>query len=481
MTGTDNLDFDSANGILIDNEIQWVITQFTDMFGELRSFSLPVKSYLSGAIWRHGVNFDGSSVGYRQAEDSDITAKPDPTTLHILPVDPSNGQRRARVTCSVFDSRNGQPYYADPRQIADRTFKKANEAGYKFTNFLPEMEFYLFTSRKSAMVQNDVWSNESSIGIGHLYGIPDLIEPNLGTLYTSKPRRGYALSAPKDKGEAYRNELSTLLEDLGIPVKYHHHENGTSQMEVEFDFLPSLVQTADAVANYKYYGRIVAQKYGYIPCFMPKPLFADAGNGMHVHMYLGGENDNRFYDKDNPDGLSQEARYYIGGILDHAAGMAAITNPTVNSYKRLVPEFEAPVYTAWSMHNRTTMVRIPAKFGDKSAIDVEARQSDTSANPYLAFSTILAAGLDGIKKKIEPGDPINEDVNKLSASQRKELGIGQLPRTLQEALDLMETDDLVKDTLGNECFERYMEIKKKEVFQFNVHISTWEHWMYFDI
>ncbi|MEM2899293.1 MAG: type I glutamate--ammonia ligase [Thermoplasmata archaeon] len=469
---------EEKNEVLKKENIVWVQAQFVDLCGYLRSVSVPAKELYDGDFWFKGENFDGSSVkGFANVDCSDMTLIPDAKTLQVMPYGDGE-QKTARVVCDIINPRTGKPFEGDPRAIAKRTMENAENMGYDKTWFSPELEFYVFRNTYEAMLHNDIWTNDHIRGGGIHNVIPNVLPP-IG--YTMKPKSAYFAAAPIDETESFRNEFSSILHKMGIKVKYHHHEGGCHQQEVEFAAMPSVVDASDASVLYKLLSRLVAKRHGLLVTYMPKPMFADAGSGMHAHIHLWKKGNNVFYDENDKYKLSQTARYFIGGILSHARAMCAITNPTINSYRRLVPGFEAPTYVAWSSMNRTALVRIPAFKGDPLKVNIEPRHADTSANPYLAFAVLLHCGLDGIKKKIEPGEPINENLYKMNAERRKELGIKTLPQTLGEALDEMESDEVIKEALGKHAFESFLELKRTEWSNFCTYVSPWEHHHYFDI
>ncbi len=468
----------AKNELLKKENIVWVQAQFVDLCGYLRSVSVPAKELYEGEFWHKGENFDGSSVnGFAAVDSSDMTMIPDPTTLMIMPYGEGE-QKSARVVCDVFNPRTGKFFEGDPRAIARRSMETAANMGFDKTWFSPELEFYVFRSTYDAAIHNDVWTTDHVRGGGVNNTIPNMLPP---AGYTMKPKSAYFATAPIDETEAFRNEFSDMLLKKGIRVKYHHHEGGCHQQEVEFSAIPSVVEAADASILYKLLSRIIAKRHGLIVTYMPKPMFADAGSGMHAHIHLWSKGKNVFYDENDNYKLSQRARYFIGGILAHARSMTAVTNPTVNSYRRLVPDFEAPTYISWSHMNRTALVRIPAYKGDPQKVNIEPRHADTSANPYLAFAVLLHCGLDGIKKKIDPGEPVNENLYKMTPQRRKELGIKTLPQTLGEALGEMESDGVIEGALGKHAFEAFLEVKRKEWANFCTYVSPWEHHHYFDI
>mgnify|MGYP001038818656 CR=1 FL=1 len=473
---------EEANMLLRESDVFWVQCQFVDIPGRLRSYSVPAEDFLSGAVWENGMSFDGSSVGLREAEDSDLLSVPDPSTLRVLPYG-EGPHRMARVVVDILHPAHRRPFEMDPRNVALRADDRVREAGADRAWVQPELEFYLLKSREKLAREMSV---KEAISPGPM-GPPEVhprrfaSDPALLSDYTIAPKGGYFAPVPLDITDTFRNEFSYQLNLLGVPIKYHHHEGGGKQVEIEFKHMPSVREAADTSVLYKFLSRVVAQRHGFIPTYMPKPLDHDAGNGMHVHQWLERDGEPWFHDLDDEHGLSQEGRYYIGGIMEHARAMCAVTNPTVNSYKRLVPEFEAPVYVAWSPRNRTALIRIPSPFSKKRTGDIEVRHPDTSSNPYLAFAVVVWSGLDGIRRRIDPGDPITGDVTKLSRSRMRELDVQRLPATLEEALELMETDDLVREALGRELFDRFLEIKNREILEHNVYVSPWEVERYFDI
>ncbi len=470
---------EQANEILKKENVKWVEVQFSDVFGRNRCVFLPVRKFVDGHAWERGVNFDGSSIGFLATDDSDMNAYPDPNTLMILPFEDSPGEKTAIVICDIRDVNTKQNFPGDPRSIAKNSERVLGERGFDGVNILSEMEFFVFKSMEAAQIENDVWGMDSNIGGGSLKVIPTHIKPLVDHDYIIKPKQGYFLAPPEDRVAGYRHQLSNLMEEFGFPVKYHHHENGNGQHEIEFEFIEGVTKPADACVIFKQMSRLLSQDRGFVPTFMPKPLFADLGSGQHAHQYLTKDGKNAFFDADDPDHLSQIGRYYIGGILEYASDMAAITNPITNSYKRLIPEFEAPVFKSWSFRNRTALIRVAAPT-HKAHIDVEPRQADPTCNPYLAYSLFIHAGLEGIKKKIDPGEPVIGDVTKLSKREMKEKGIEILPTTLENALEFMETSDFVKGILGQNLFDHYLEKKHEELFAKRIYVSPWEHYMYFN-
>ena len=470
--------FDEANRILKESGLSWVQTLFTDLLGNIRAVSIPSENYLSGVIWEQGTNFDGSSTTFRKSENSDMTALPDPATFRIIEV---REQKTAFVFCNLLLPQTKEIFEGGPRSVAIRAAERAADLGYT-PWFQPEIEFYVFNSIQEAIMENDVWSRDARIGVGSSFVVPNIIQDFTKSKYLAKPKQHYFSPPPFDRFARFREELASLLKSVDVPVKYHHHELGTHQMEIELGNMPGPVVSGDAILIHKFISRLLGAEYDFLPSYMPKPIFADAGNGLHAHMFLEDTESgvNTFSDPDDEHGLSQTARYFIGGLLEHAQGMTAITNPTINSYKRLVPEFEAPVFITWSPMNRTALVRVPAN-ADPEKVDIEYRSPDPACNPYLAFALLLQAGLEGIQKKIDPGDPLNSDPSKMSKAECRELGIKQLPATLTKALEAMESDELVKRALGTEVFELFLDLKWEEMKENQIFVSAWEIYKYFEV
>lgn len=470
-----------ANDALRSAGSRWVQVHFADLLGGLRSFTVPAEDLLSERLWDEGTGFDGSSVkGLARVEASDLRAIPDPASLVVaqlcggaLPV--------ARALADIFDPGTGKRHEGDSRYIAEKAMQALRRAGFDEARLSPELEFSLFRSRMDALVQNDVWSPASAQGSGHLMVVPELVEAHHPSSFRVLPGSAYFSAPPLDETEAFRNDFGSALQDFAVPVKFHHHEGGLGQVEVEVKAMPCARQMGDACLTYKGLARLIASHHGLVPTFMPKPIRADSGNGMHVHISLWRGGESAFFDLADEYHMSQTMRYFIGGILEHASGCAAVTNPTVNSYKRFVPEYEAPVFIAWSPVNRTALVRIPARHANPGSINCEPRHSDPSANPYLAFSVLLEAGLDGIRKKMDPGPPINENVFRMSRERRRELGIRRLPGSLGEAIEAMESDELVRKVLGGATYDVYLELKRAEWRTFCSEVTSWEHAIYFNV
>ncbi|MDG6224516.1 MAG: glutamine synthetase, partial [Candidatus Thermoplasmatota archaeon] len=351
----------------------------------------------------------------------------------------------------TFTSDGSRPFSMDPRNALKRCKEHLISMGYKRAHLQPELEFYLFKE------DSDI---EDMVGERSILDI--------------QPKKGYFASIPLDNTDAFRNEFTSNLLKAGLDIKFHHHEGGADQVEIEFKHVPDIIECADAAMLYKLLSRLTAREFGYFVSYMPKISDVDSGNGMHIHAWLEGENGSAFVDQRKDMELSKTALHFIGGILSHARATCIVTNPTINSYKRLIPQFEAPVYASWGYRNRTTMVRIPGSPGSRRVGDIEIRHADTSCNPYLAFTVLIQAGLDGIEKGIEPPAPLDTDPNKLSEGQKKEQGVELLPSSLSEAVDAALSDDIVRLSLGSELFDALIERKSREAVEYRKHVGEWE-------
>ncbi len=417
------------------HNIRWIQLQFTDLIGRLRVLHIPVERFLHEVI-PDGIGFDGSSVGMAKVEKSDMIIVPDLSTFLILP----HEENEARVIGNIYDATK-QPFFGDPRFILQRAKEHVMKNGFDEIKFSPEMEFYVFDDQEDGS-------------------------------YDINEKQGYFIPSPFDNVKAFRKKVSEYLLDSNINVKYHHHESGKNQHEVEIKSL-DVLDAADYCIYFKFLTRDVARRFNLVVTFMPKPFSHDAGSGMHAHVALYKNHKNMFFDESDPYHLSQIARYFIGGILDHSRGMAAIANPTLNSYKRLIPNFEAPIYIAWARHNRSSLIRIPAR----KNIDVEIRNGDPAANPYLFFATLLYAGLDGIKKKITY-EPIEKNIYKMS-EESTTLGIKKLPTNLFEALEELQSDTTIIQAIGKDVIDLFVETKIKEWQQYIAEITNLEYKLYF--
>ncbi len=421
------------------DNIKFVQLWFTDLHGHNKSVDIPqhkLKESLSRGTW-----FDGSSIdGFARIEESDMFLKPDAGTYAVLPW--SNKDRRvARFICDV-SSKDGNPFSGDPRHILRRSIAKAEEMGYVY-NVGPELEFFLFKGSNG-------------------------LEPIL------HDDAGYFDAAPSDLAKEVRNDIVEAIEELGLEVEMSHHEVAPGQHEIDFKYGDALTQ-ADRAITFKHAVKSIADKHGLLASFMPKPKGEINGSGMHVHQSLFKGDENIFYNEGGLYHLSDVARYFIAGQLEHIKEISLITAPEVNSYKRLVPGFEAPVYICWAQQNRSALIRIPGySEGREQSTRAELRCPDPSANPYLAFAAMLGAGLDGIERRLEPPKPVEEDVYDFDEKQLKAHGIDTLPESLGEAIHYFKNSKLAKEILGEHTFNKYLEAKKKEHDEYRLKVTPWE-------
>ncbi|MFQ9600744.1 MAG: type I glutamate--ammonia ligase [Flavonifractor plautii] len=426
-----------------EEDVEFIRLQFTDIFGQLKNVAITA-SQIEKAV-NDQVMFDGSSIeGFVRIDESDQYLYPDLDSFAIFPWRPSHG-RVARLICDVHDP-DGKPFVGDPRHVLKRALKWAEERGFDAFNVGPEAEFFLF--------QTD-----------------DEGKPTTRT----NDEAGYFDLGPLDHGEGTRREICMALEQMGFEIEASHHEVAQGQHEIDFKYADAL-RTADNIMTFKLAVKTLAQKNGLHATFMPKPIFGINGSGMHTNMSLFQGGKNAFYDPDDPKGLSKEAYSFIAGLLAHVKGMAAVTNPLVNSYKRLVPGYEAPCYLAWSASNRSALIRIPAARGQSTR--VELRSPDPACNPYLELALCLAAGLDGIEKGLTPPPEVTENIFDMNAADRKVHGIDSLPDSLEEAIHALEADPLVLDTLGEHVAANYIEGKRKEWEEYRTRVSSWEREKY---
>jgi glutamine synthetase len=413
---------------------------------------------------------------------------PDPETLKVIPWITDEKQKSAIVLGDVHEAFGGmEPSEVCPRgYVAKRAAEKAKKMGYT-GYFGPEPEYFVFKSIDPTKLVWDLWVSPEG-GEHDSWGAPRVMpespEITPGKL-TLRPKDAYFRPPPEDTTIEYRNEVAQILEDdFGFEIEMHHHEVATAgQIEVDFKY-GELLESADRVIYFKFVAKNLAKKHGLIATFMPKPVYLDNASGMHVHNSLWKDETNVMYDEDDEYAeLSQVGRYFIGGLIEHARALTAVCCPTVNSYKRLVPGFEAPIYVMWSKRNRSAMVRVPVYHkGPQLASEkrVEFRSVDPSCNPYLALSCILMAGLDGVKSKTDPGDPVDEDVYKLPQERRRALGIKELPTTLREALDEMKSDELIQRSLGSHIFDAFIDYKTNDWNQYCLYVTPWEIMKYLD-
>jgi glutamine synthetase len=425
------------------DQISFVSLQFTDLFGTVKNVTIPVGRL--AAVLQNGQNFDGSSIeGFARICESDMVLRPDPSTYAVLPWT-ATPERTARLICDVHDT-DGQPFAGDPRHVLGRVLAQAKQMGFGY-NTGPEVEFFLFKMDGEPRVSP--------------------VPQDVGSYFDFSPR---------DLASEVRNHIALALQAMGIEVEAIHHEVAPGQHEVDFHYADALV-SADAVVTLRYAIKAVAQSHGLYATFMPKPLFGVNGSGMHTHQSLSNLNGgNAFYDPDDVYRLSHVAYNFIGGQIAHAPATAAVVAPTVNSYKRLVPGYEAPVYICWGQINRSALIRIPGYLpglGENLA-RCELRCPDPSANPYLAFAVMLATGLDGIRRDLTPPPPVEENVYELDSLQLGLREIDTLPGTLEEALQALERDEVIAEALGEPLFRRYLEAKRQEWDEYRAQVTSWE-------
>ena len=428
---------EDVSRIVKDKEISFIQIWFTDILGVLKSFSIR-PSELEEAM-TEGMGFDGSSIeGFARIQESDMIAKPDPTTFQILPWRPDE-KPVARMFCDILQP-DGSPYAGDPRYVLKRMLAKAAEKGY--TNYLgPELEFFYFANNRGTEVLD---------------------------------QGGYFDAPPLDGGNDLRRATIFALESMGVRIEYSHHEVADSQHEIDMRY-DEAMRMADKTMTMKATVKAVAMINGVYATFMPKPIFGINGSGMHTHQSLFTGNKNAFYDASDQYHLSAIGKNYIAGLLKHAREITGICSQWVNSYKRLVPGYEAPVYVAWARRNRSALVRVPMyKPGKETATRCEYRAPDPACNPYLAFAVMLAAGLKGIEKNYPLPEPVEVDIYHMSKAEREKLGIQELPGSLHEAIVEVENSALVKEALGEHIFNKFLENKKIEWDAYRMHVSTYE-------
>jgi glutamine synthetase len=444
-----NKQLDAVMKVADERNLRFISLQFSDIVGSVKSVQVPMHQ-LEEAV-EHGKWFDGSSIeGFTRIAESDMFLKPDLATFSPIPWEPGtkgDGSKlatgSARVICDVYTP-NGDPFPGDPRGVLKRQLERAKALGFTF-NTGPELEFFLLRRENGS------------------------VEP------LPHDAAGY-FDLSEDLGTEVRKEMMNGLEDFGIKVETAHHEVATGQHEIDFQYADAL-RTADNAVTFKTTLKAVAAAHGLYATFMPKPFFGINGSGMHTHMSLWDEKKGRnaFADPKDPYGLSELARSYIAGILEHARGMIAVLAPLVNSYKRLVPGFEAPVYIGWARINRSALIRIPQiSAGQVNSTRIELRCPDPSSNPYLAFAAMLAAGLDGVERKLSPPEPVEENLYHFDSAKLSSRGIRQLPGTLREAVDELSADAVIGDALGEHILERFVEAKNEEWDEYRMQVSAWE-------
>lgn len=431
------------------NNADYILLHFTDMLGLLKGRTIPTEEAKNALL--EGVGFDGSSItGGVNIEESDMVMKPDASTFAVCPYY-FYDKSVVSFICNIHRP-DGERFENDSRYVCQKATEKALREGYEPTA-AAELEFYLVQKSE----EGEVYPVENHLIDKHRY---------------------FDISPGRDITETFRMDLSNALFSMGIIIERTQHEAGAAQNEITFKYSDPIT-TSDNIILYKFAAKAVAdRKYGWIATFMPKPWLDKPGNGMHVHMGLLNPKNgkNIFYDPKGYANISQKCRYFIGGLLEHAKALCAIVAPTVNSYKRLVPGYEAPIYTAWSSRNRSALIRIPEYFhNNEKKTRIEFRCPDPLCNPYLAHAVILEAGLDGIRKKTEPGEPVKENVYHLSEAKRRELGIEVLPTSLKEALEEWESDKICVEALGKENAAKYLELKMEEWREYEPHMPNPEN------
>jgi glutamine synthetase len=423
---------------LHDENVDFLLLWFTDIEGHLKSFAV-TPSEVEEAL-NDGMGFDGSSItGFNAIEESDMVAIPDPSTFQLMPAREGE-MKMARMICDIVTP-DGKPYEGDPRYVLRRALERMRSLGFDTFNVGPELEYFLF--------ENDKGTETLDEG-------------------------GYFAMTTLDAASGLRQETVHALESMGIPIEYVHHEVGPSQHEIDMRFAPAL-EMADHTVTYRLIVKEIAKKAGYHATFMPKPIFGENGSGMHTHQSLFSDGRNAFFDGDDKWHLSAAGKAFIAGQLRHAREIAGIFAQWVNSYKRLVPGYEAPVYVAWSQRNRSALIRIPLyKPGSEQATRAEIRCPDPACNPYLTFAALLHAGLEGIEQGYELPEPMETNLYHLTQEQRRERGIVSLPETLGEAIDALADSELARKALGPHIFDRYIELKRKEWDEYRVQLTGWE-------
>jgi len=469
---------DEVFSMIQHEDIQFIDLQFTGLTGHFHHTTISAATFTPEQM-RDGLpKLDGSSIiGFTSIDDSDLLLKPDPNTFAIIPWMTEN--KTARLLCDVYWGGNRGRLSRDPRGIAHAAEKYIESQGFGHSTWGPEVEFFVFDK-----VHWDVLTPYK----GQSYSIESKEAPwsQEGDCYPMGLQEGYYPSTPSDTLTPYRNECVNILQNsFGILCDNHHHEVATAgQCEIDIKY-DHLTNAADAAQSYKYVVKNIAQKYGKVATMMPKPIAMDSGSGMHVNVSLWKNNENMFFDPDKEDELSQTARYFCGGVITHAKALSAICNPTTNSYHRLVPGYEAPAYIAWSSGNRSAIVRVPKHLSGREYAHLkrlEFRAPDPSSNPYLVFAAIASAGLDGIKKKIEPGDQIHDDIFKMTKTDRTKRGIGMLQKSLGDALNELESDrKFLLPIYTNDVIDKIIELERRDQREISVRPHPHEFYLYFDV
>ena len=428
-----------------EQNIDFLRLQFTDILGVVKNVSVP--AHQAEKAFTEGIYFDGSSIeGFVRIQESDMRLVPDPETFAVLPWRDDGDSGAARLICDIVDT-DGEPFVGGPRQVLKSVLEDAEEMGYS-VSIGPEPEFFLF--------EKDDDGNATTIP--HDNG-------------------GYFDLAPKDLASDVRKEIIFTLEDMGFEIEASHHEVAEGQHEINFKYDDAL-GTADNIATFRAVVRAVAEQHDLHATFMPKPIAEINGSGMHSHISLFDEDGNAFADDADEFNLSETAYQFMGGVLNHAQAFTAVTNPTVNSYKRLVPGYEAPIYVAWSDTNRSALVRVPDAAGVSARFEV--RSPDPSCNPYLGYAALIAAGLHGIETDADPGEPVQEDIYEFDDAKRKEYGIDTLPPNLGSAVDELDADEVVSEALGPHVSEKFVEAKSQEFSEYLTQVSEWEEDRYLE-
>ncbi|MFW5957170.1 MAG: type I glutamate--ammonia ligase [Natronomonas sp.] len=423
-------------------DVDFLRLQFTDILGTVKNVSIPARQ--AEKAFTEGIYFDGSSIeGFVRIQESDMRLKPDPSTFAILPWRKTEESAAARLICDIINTSTGEPFVGDPRHVLKQALDRAAEHGFT-VNAAPEPEFFLFEHDEEGRAT----TKTADVG-------------------------GYFDLAPKDLASDVRRDIIYGLESMGFEIEASHHEVAEGQYEINFEYDDALA-TADNVATFRTVVRAIAAQHDLHATFMPKPIPRINGSGMHTHISLLTEdNENAFHDEADEFDLSETAHAFLAGILEHAPAITAITNPTVNSYKRLVPGYEAPVYVAWSDRNRSALIRKPAA-RVPAASRIEARFPDPSCNPYLALAALVNAGMDGIERGLKAPEPVRENIYEFDEAKREEYGIDVLPANLGEALEALEDDDVVLDGLGPHVGPKFLEAKAAEFDEYNLDVSQWE-------
>jgi len=421
-----------------EHDVKFIRLWFTDILGLLKNFAITVEE-LEGAL-EEGMGFDGSSIeGFARIDESDMVALPDPDTFQLLPWRPREHHAVARMFCDILKP-GGEPFEGDPRYVLKKNLKRAADMGYTFY-VGPELEYFYFQDSKGTQALDE---------------------------------GGYFDMTPLDMAADLRRETVLTLEEMGIGVEYSHHEVAASQHEIDMRYTDALTM-ADSVMTYRLVVKQIALKHGVYATFMPKPVFGINGSGMHVHQSLFRNDRNAFFDKSDKYYLSKVGKFYVAGLLRHAPEITSVTSQWINSYKRLVPGYEAPVYLSWARRNRADLIRVPEyKPGKENATRIEFRSPDPACNPYLAFGVMLAAGLEGIEKEYEVPDPVEENVYEMTEEEREKKGIGTLPASLWEAIQLTEKSEVVRRALGDHVLDSFIKNKKIECDQYRTQVTDYE-------